>query len=55
LGNVTESYVDARSEEVHARTLLDVERTIGRWAKWILATMIAIYGSGIAITIALTS
>lgn len=55
MGKATEGYADARSEEVHARTLLDVERTIGRWAKGILATMIATYGSGIAITIALTS
>ncbi|MYB43619.1 MAG: hypothetical protein F4X18_02830 [Acidimicrobiia bacterium] len=48
MATATEGYVDARADEARARTLLDVERTVGRWIRW---TIMAIFASA-AITIA---
>ena len=39
---VTEGYVDARADEARTRTLLDMERTMGRWIWW---TIMAIFAS----------
>ena len=39
---VTEGYVDARADEARSRTLLDMERTMGRWIRW---TIMAIFAS----------
>ena len=47
----TEGYVDARADEVRARTLLDVERTVSRWIRW---TIMAIFASAAIIIAAFT-
>lgn len=37
----TEGYVDVRAQEVRASTLLELERIMGRWMRWIIMAVFA--------------